>query len=107
MKDTCKSLCQILLKKEQSIPKDTLFLDDETFERFCAKLRGKNKAGIFKDLTLLIIPYVEPLAMLGAKHLDMLIEGVNEGWDSCIAVTRPRPQPDYAVGFGRSAFSDD
>jgi len=22
-------------------------------------------------------------------------------------VTKPRPQPDYALGFGRSAFSDD
>ena len=107
IKDTCKSLCQMLLEKEQPIPKDSLFRDDKTFEMFCAKLQGKNEAGIFKDLTPLIIPYAEPLAMLGAKHLDVLVESVNEGWNNCIAVTRPRPQPDYSVGFGRSAFSDD
>ena len=105
--DICKSLCQMLLEKEQPIPKDTLFRDSKTFTRFCAKSQVINEAGIFKDLTPLIVPCAEPLAMLGAKHLDILVESVNEGWNNCIAVTRPRPQPDYAVGFERSAFSTD
>lgn len=32
---------------------------------------------------------------------------VNEGWNNWIPVTNPRPQPDWAAAFGRSAFSDD
>jgi hypothetical protein len=36
-----------------------------------------------------------------------LIESVNEGWDNSIALTKPRPQPDYAVGFKRTAFTED
>jgi len=48
-----------------------------------------------KDLTPLIVPSAETLATLG------------EGWNNCVPVTKPRPQPDYALGFGRSAFSDD
>lgn len=65
------------------------------------------KERIFKDLTPLIVPYAETLAMFGAKHLDIVVESFNEGCNNCIRVTKPRPQPDYAVGFGRSVFSDD
>ena len=36
-----------------------------------------------------------------------MVESVNEGWNNCVPVTKPRPQPDYALGFGRSAFSED
>ena len=104
--DTSERLCQMLLEKETAIPKDTIFGDD-VFGTTCNRLQGKNEARIFKDLTPLIVPYVEPLATLGAKHLDIVVESVNEGWNSCIPVTKPRPQPDYALGFARFAFSDD
>jgi hypothetical protein len=50
---------------------------------------------------------VETLATYGATHLNHLIESVNEGWKSAIPFYGPCPQPDYAVGFGRSAFTDD
>lgn len=36
-----------------------------------------------------------------------MIESVNEGWNSAIPVYGPRPQPDYSVGFGRSAFTKE
>jgi len=36
-----------------------------------------------------------------------LIESTNEGWDNSIPVTNLCPQPDYSVGFRRSAFTDD
>jgi hypothetical protein len=104
--DASKSLCQILLEKAQVTPKDTIFRDD-IFRTTCDKLRGQNEARIFKDCTPLIVPYAETVATLGAKHLDIVVESVNEGWSNSIPVTKPRPQPDYAVGFGRSAFSED
>ena len=37
----------------------------------------------------------------------MLIENVNESWTECIPVEGPRPQPDYCVGFRRSAFTEE
>jgi hypothetical protein len=36
-----------------------------------------------------------------------LIESVNEGWNNSIPLAGTRPQPDYSVGFGREAFTDD
>lgn len=101
-----EELCQTLLDRKQPTPRDTIFRDD-VFKTTCDKLYGKNEARIIKDLTPLIVPSVEPLATLGAKHLEHMVESVNEGWNSCIPVTRPRPQPDYAVGFARSAFTED
>jgi hypothetical protein len=43
----------------------------------------------------------------GVKHLKPLHKSVNEGWNSAIPFYRPRPQPDYSVGFGRSAFTNN
>ena len=47
------------------------------------------------------------LAIYGDKHLDILIDNVNEAWTGSIPVEGPRPQPDYAVGFDKSAFTDE
>jgi hypothetical protein len=35
----------------------------------------------------------------GKQHC--MVESVNEGWNNSIPVTKPRPQPDNAVGFRR------
>ncbi|KAI4198344.1 MAG: hypothetical protein LQ346_002789 [Caloplaca aetnensis] len=100
-----EKFCRTLLEREQATPKNTLF-GDEVFRDTCNRLQGKNEARIKKDLLPLIVPSAETLATLGAKHLVVLAESVDEGWNSCIPVTKPRPQPDYAVGFARSAFSE-
>ena len=100
-------LCQILLDSKQIIPKDTIFRDD-IFDDTCERLRGKNEARIFKDYTPLIVPWAEAHASLSAnRDLDIAIESVNEGWNNSNPITKPRPQPDYAIGFRRSAFSED
>jgi hypothetical protein len=43
----------------------------------------------------------------GAANLDYLIDSVNKGWNSAEPFYGPRLQPDYSVGFKRSAFTDD
>lgn len=106
IRDEDESLCQKFLDRKQPIPKDTIFRDD-IFRATCNRLAGKNEARIFKDVTPLIVPFAENLALLGAKHLQSVLESVNESWSNCISITKPRPQPDYALGFGRHAFSDD
>ncbi len=104
--DASMVLYQNLLKKEYTTPKDTLFCD-EVFHTACRNLRDKNEARIILDIARLLAPSPEALAAFGAKNLDILVESVNEGWNNCIPVTNPRPQPDFAVGFRRSMFSDD
>ncbi|KAL8919733.1 MAG: hypothetical protein Q9208_006599 [Pyrenodesmia sp. 3 TL-2023] len=100
-----EEICRKLLERTQPTPTNTLFGDD-VFRNTCNRLHGKNEARIKKDLLPLIVPSAEPLATFGAEHLNIVAESVDEGWNNCIPVTRPRPQPDYAIGFARSAFSE-
>ncbi|MCJ1227908.1 hypothetical protein MMC12_004567 [Toensbergia leucococca] len=48
-------------------------------------------------------------ATYGAAHLEHLIVGMNERWNESIPIitTAVRPQPDFSVGFKRSAFTQD
>ena len=55
----------------------------------------------------MIVPSAETLATFGAKHLEILVEAVNEGWNNSILITKTRPQPDYSVRFRRKAFTKD
>ncbi|KLU92479.1 hypothetical protein MAPG_11424 [Magnaporthiopsis poae ATCC 64411] len=104
--DASKALCESLLELPQPVPGDTIFRDD-TFELACLKLHGKNQARIIQDIGRLIVPSAEGFATLGAAHLDILVESVNEGWNNSVPLSSPRPRPDYAVGFGIDAFTAD
>ncbi|KAK3175907.1 hypothetical protein OEA41_007229 [Lepraria neglecta] len=101
-----EDLCQTLLERDQTVPQNSLFRDD-IFKRICREIEDRNEAMVIKDITWLIVPSAKDLAMYGARHLDHLIESVNEAWTSSIPVEGPRPQPDYSVGFKRSAFTDE
>ncbi|KAK4119374.1 hypothetical protein N657DRAFT_604532 [Parathielavia appendiculata] len=103
--DTSKQLIRDLLSGEQSVPKETLF-DDDIFVEACCNLETKNEARIIQDISRLIVPSAESLALCDKKYKH-LIESVNEGWNNSIPLTNPRPQPDYSVGFRRDAFTED
>lgn len=104
--DTSKTVCRTLLEAEQIVPEDSLFQDD-LFDETCEMIQDRNEAKVIQDIARLIVPSAQSLAIRGAKRLKTLIESVNEGWDNSIALTKPRPQPDYAVGFKRTAFTED
>jgi hypothetical protein len=70
-------------------------------------VRNKNEARVIRNISLLIVPSIEILAIYGAKHLKILIESVNKGWNNSIPITKTRPQPDYSVIFRREAFTKD
>ena len=101
-----EDLCNILMKKEQSVPQDSLFRKD-LFRKTCRKIEDRNEARVIQDIARLIVPSAETLATYGATHLDHLIEGVNESWTGSIAVEGPLPKPDYSVGFRRSTFTHE
>lgn len=100
-----KSICQSLLQTEQTVPQDSLFRDD-LFYKTCRKLQDRNEAMVIRDIALLIVPSAQTLATYGATHLSYLFECVNEGWSTAIPFHGARPQPDYSIGFGRSAFTE-
>ncbi|KAL8658844.1 MAG: hypothetical protein Q9202_007409 [Teloschistes flavicans] len=95
-----------LLDAEQVVPQNSLFRDD-IFRRFCREIGDRNEAMVVQDVSRLLVPSAKNLAIYGDRHLDILIENVNEAWTESIPVEGPRPQPDYSVGFRRSAFTDE
>lgn len=108
--DDRKKECQDLVDKEQAVPKDSdsLFRDD-LFEKTCKNIRGRNEARVINDISRLIVPCAETLTTYGAIHLEHLIVGMNERWNESIPITAAAacPQPDFSVGFKRSAFTQD
>ena len=96
----------MLLRKEQTIPQESLFRKD-IFKKTCRKIEDRNEARVIQDISRLIVPSAETLATYGATHLEHLIEAVNEVWMGSIAVEGLKPQPDYSVGFRRSAFTEE
>lgn len=101
-----KALISRLLEQEQQLPQESLFRDD-IFETTCRKIRNKNETRVIRDISLLIVPSAENMTTYGASELACLTESVNEGWNNSIPVTGTRPQPDYAAGFRREAFTDE
>lgn len=103
-KEKIREDCKSLLERCQTHPDDTLF-GDKSFQRTCEKIRNRNKAVVVQDISRLIIPLAINLAILGASQLNNLFETVKQGWNSIEPFEGSRPQPDYAVGFNVSAFT--
>ncbi|KAL1957320.1 hypothetical protein VTO42DRAFT_6109 [Malbranchea cinnamomea] len=117
-----RTLCQELLEKKPDIPKGTKF-DDNVFEATCERIQRKNEIAIIRKIADLIVPLAENAIDLGFVKSKHLVESVNEAWNNSIPfdetqqlslryaqsrkLTLPQPQPDYAVGFSRQAFTDD
>ncbi|KAK7537393.1 uncharacterized protein J3D65DRAFT_625365 [Phyllosticta citribraziliensis] len=95
-----------LLSGEQAVPERSLFSDD-LFKSACQKIESQNEARVIRDISLLLVPSAETLETYGASNLKCLVESTNAGWNNSIPITNPRPQPDYAVGFRREAFTAD
>ncbi|KAK0261564.1 hypothetical protein LTR35_017863 [Friedmanniomyces endolithicus] len=70
--DVNKSFNRRLLDMEKTLPDNSLFRDD-LFDRACQNLQNKNQAKIVQDISRLIVPSVEQLALFGAKDLDILV----------------------------------
>lgn len=104
--NTSRDLCRALLDKEQTIPQGTLFRND-LFDETCESVQGRNEAIVVRNITPLICPSAQILRIYGAKHLNNLYETVSEGWNSMAEFEGTLPQPDYSVGFGRSAFTQE
>lgn len=104
--NTSLSSYKTLLNSDQTVPTNSLFRDD-VFEATCRSVQDRNESRVIRSISPCIVPSAEDLAIMGATKLKCLIENVNEGWAGSIPVEGPRPQPDYSVGFRRSAFTEE
>lgn len=95
-----------LLSSDQTYPTASLFRDD-VFEATCRSVQDRNESRVIRSISPYIMPSAEDFAIMGATKLKCLIENVNEAWTGSIPVEGPRPQPDYSVGFRRSAFTKE
>ncbi|KAI1109676.1 hypothetical protein F5Y14DRAFT_394170 [Nemania sp. NC0429] len=105
--DKSERICRDFLYGTQPNPKarGSVF-DDSVFEKTCKNLRNKNEARVIQNVSRLLVPSAETLALYNTnKRLAILTESVNESWNNSIPLTGTRPQPDYSVGFRRDAFS--
>lgn len=101
-----KTLCRRFLVEDQDVLQVSRF-SDNIFKSTCSRIEGGNEAKVIQDISRLIVPSAEELADFGAEHLECLVEAVNAGWNNSVPLTKPRPQPDYSVGFQRDAFTQD
>ncbi|KAL7917961.1 hypothetical protein ACQKWADRAFT_265518 [Trichoderma austrokoningii] len=106
IEDESKKLCRQLLEESQPVPQDSLFRDN-LFASTCRAVQDRNKARVLRDITPLLVPSAENLAIYGDTDLDILIESTDEDWSNSEPVTDTRPQPDYSVGFKRDTFTKD
>ncbi|KAH6698469.1 hypothetical protein BKA61DRAFT_707186 [Leptodontidium sp. MPI-SDFR-AT-0119] len=104
--DTSKTVLPDPSWAEQIVPEDSLFQDD-LLDETCEMIQDRNDAKVIQDISRLIVPSAQSLAMHGAKRLITLIESVNKGLDNSITLTKPRLQPNYAIEFKRTAFTED
>lgn len=95
-----------LLHSKKVVRRDSLFRDD-LFKKTCHGLLNRNENRILRDITPLVVPAAEILAIYGDKKFECLIESINEGWNNSMPLTGEHPQPDYSVGFRRGAFAED
>ena len=102
-----KALCQELVNREQPVPRDSLFSDD-LFETTLEDIANRTEDRVIRDIGRLIVPSPEKLYRRGAQQLKHLIQTDNESWRNSIPIVKgPRPQPDFATGLKRSAFTSE
>ncbi|GFP53293.1 hypothetical protein TASIC1_0002047700 [Trichoderma asperellum] len=98
-------LCKELLEREQLPPRVSLF-DDEVIHETSVRVQRRNETMIFRDITPLIAPSAELMALRGDEQLDILCESTNEIWTYSQQLLQYQPQPSYSVGFKALAFTE-
>ncbi|KAL7922325.1 hypothetical protein ACQKWADRAFT_293171 [Trichoderma austrokoningii] len=99
------NLCRELLVRQQQPPRGSLF-DADVIHEVSARSQRRNETRVFRDITPLIAPSAELLALRGNGQLDILCESANEIWTYSQQLLHNQPQPSYAVGFKALAFTE-
>jgi len=76
-----EKLCQNLLNAKQTVTDVSLFSDD-VFVEFLKLIWTKSETRIIVDVRPLIVPSAENLSSCDSKHLKILVEYLNDGWNN-------------------------
>jgi hypothetical protein len=68
---------QTLLDSEQNPAVNTLFRDD-LLDKACRRMEDRNEAMVIQDISRLIVPSAQNMAIFGAEHLEKIIENVTQ-----------------------------
>ena len=101
--DTNKSLCQIMLKKQQIFSQNILFCNN-LFHKTCENIEKRNKTIIIRDIFLFICFFAQVLRIYNTKYLNYLYKSVNENRNNAISFYSTCLQLDYFVRFEYCAF---
>lgn len=81
--------------------------NDDIFERTCCKIRNGKEARVVQDISRLIVPSAETMALYGNKSLDNPVETISEMWTESMFLIDTQPSPEYSVGSIWSAFTPE
>ncbi|KAF2014574.1 hypothetical protein BU24DRAFT_451576 [Aaosphaeria arxii CBS 175.79] len=85
---------------------NTIF-SEERFEKHLGNIRGQTAMRVFRDISLLIVPSAEILAVDGDKHLEFLKETNCDAWINSYPLHDLQPRPCYGLGFEPRAFTKE
>lgn len=105
VREESKTMYQSLLAKVYSDPTFTAFPLSE-FLSVWQRAQSRNERRIHRDITTLLVPSAEVLAITGRPELEHVAEEIDVEWTKCSTLAGPMPKPDHAVGFRSSAFSE-
>jgi hypothetical protein len=123
-------LCQELLARDFETPSRSIF-EDQSIEATLEDLETRNAPAVIRIMGELVVPSAASALRLGQISNKNLSVSIDEPWDHSIALDRgpgvkrprylpssqsskskrirlfqlPRVQPDYALGFSKSAFT--
>ncbi|KAF4547338.1 Hypothetical protein D9617_46g064380 [Elsinoe fawcettii] len=104
--DDSRELCTRLLSTEYPFP-DGPLLQEEKLMKILGRVRLCNEARVVRDVTPLLVPSPELLALDGHTELDHICEALNAEWQHCTTLCGPRPKPDFAAGIAATAFDTE
>ena len=106
VREESRLMCKAMLAATYPDPPSPAFpLSD--FLAVRERVRTRNEARIYRDITPLLVPSPELLYFAGHKELEHVAEEIDAEWTMCDTLGGPRPKPAMAVGLASSAFSQE
>ncbi|CAD6439469.1 7d6474ca-e5e5-4d25-af1a-031db1512422-CDS [Sclerotinia trifoliorum] len=106
IKEFNANISRDLRMHKQPIPPDTLF-DDKYYKKLIHSIKNYSEAALISVISPMMMPTILDLALRDAKYRPF-VQSVSDQWGACKRLHSFKPpQPDSAVGFKKSAFTDE
>ena len=106
MRKESKDLCKQYLVRDR-VPFSYPGYPADRIEDVLNRVENANEPRIQRDVMPIVVPSIENLFFNGEKNFEVYAEDIQAEWIRCAPMGSTRPKPDFTVGLGRTAFSDD